>query len=186
MGEPASRVPYEEYLRRLEVSEVKLEYVNGVVYAMTGGTPVHARLSVNVAAELRSALADKGCAVYSSDLAVRVEATDRTTFADAVVICGPESVSPVDRHAITNPTILVEVLSPSTEASDRGEKFRHYQALESLREYVLVSQSEPRVEIFHRDGTAWILRSYGAGESFELPSQGVTLEVDAIYADPRR
>jgi len=184
MGEPIQRVSYAEYLRRLEASDVKLEFSDGLVYAMSGGTIEHARLSASVVAQLHSALSGKGCTVYSSDLAIRIDETDRTTFADAVVVCGPVAASDVDRNAITNPTIIVEVLSPSTEASDRGEKFRHYQRLESLREYVLVSQHEPRVEVFRRDGNAWILRSYGPGESFELHSEGTTLGVDAIYADP--
>tara|TARA_B100001750_G_scaffold119664_1_gene94922 strand:- start:3105 stop:3677 length:573 start_codon:yes stop_codon:yes gene_type:complete len=185
MGEAVERASYDEYLRRLAASESKLEFVDGVIYAMTGGTPTHARLAASVTAALHRALAGSDCAVYSSDLAIRVEATNRTTFADAVVVCGPELASSSDPNAITNPSIVVEVLSPSTEASDRGEKFRHYQQLPSLREYVLVSQDEPRLEIFRRDGNAWILRSYGPGEHAELESQGVTLPIDELYADRR-
>lgn len=185
MGEPAAGVSYEEYLQRREASEVKLEFVDGVVYAMTGGTVEHARLSANVVGELRNAIGRGHCAVFSGDLAIRVDETNRTTYADAVVICGSDRVSEIDHNAITNPTIIVEVLSPSTEASDRGEKFRHYQRLESLQEYVLITQGEPTVEVFQRQGNAWLLQTYGAGESLELPSQGVTIEVDAIYADSR-
>ncbi|MBO6940393.1 MAG: Uma2 family endonuclease [Deltaproteobacteria bacterium] len=186
MGEPVERISYAEYLERREASEVRLEWLDGVVYAMSGGTVEHARLSAAAVGELRTALRAHGCAVFSADLAIRVEATDRTTYADAVVVCGPETVSPSDQHAVTNPTIIVEVLSPSTEASDRGEKFRHYQRLESLREYVLISQGDPTIEVFERQGNAWLLRTYGAGDSFVLSSQDVEISVDAIYADARR
>jgi Uma2 family endonuclease len=103
-----------------------------------------------------------------------------------VVICGSEIISSIDPDAVTNPTVIVEVLSPSTEASDRGEKWRHYQRIDSLREYVLVSQGEPYVEVFRRDGDEWVLRTATAGKMLELPSQGVRIAVDDIYADPRK
>jgi Uma2 family endonuclease len=184
MGEPAESVSYEAYLAMLEASEVKLEFVDGVVYAMSGGTVEHARLSMRVGRALGRALEGRPCEVYSSDLKVRVDETNRTTFADATVICGPAEVSAIDRHAITNPTILVEVLSPSTEASDRGDKWRSYQRLSSLREYVLVSQGEPYVEVFEREEGGWRLRTYTAGAEIELPSQALSIPVDAIYHDP--
>src|SRR5690606_3098241 len=104
---------------------------------------------------------------------------------DAVVVCGPNRFSELDANAVTNPTVIVEVLSPSTEASDRGEKWRHYQRIPSLREYVLVSQGEPYIEVFRREGDEWVLRSATAGQLLELPSQGVQIPVDAIYVDPQ-
>jgi Uma2 family endonuclease len=185
MALPAPRSTYAEYLEIEASSELRHEFVDGVVYAMAGGTPEHARLLMAVGAELRSALGSKGCAVYGSELKIRVEATNRSTYADVVVICGPERLSAIDRNAVINPTVIVEVLSPSTEASDRGEKWRHYQRIDSLREYVLVSQGEPYVEVFRRDGDEWVLRTATAGQMLELPSQGVRIPVDAIYADPR-
>ena len=185
MGEPAPQVTYTEYLAMEADSEVRLEFVDGQVYAMAGGTPEHARLAVEIAAELRAALKPKGCLVYSSDLKLRIDATNRSTYADVVVVCGPERFSDADPNAVTNPTIIVEVLSPSTEAADRGEKWRHYQRLASLQEYVLVSPGEPYVEVFHREGDGWRLRTSVAGETVELRSQGVSISVDAIYADPR-
>lgn len=185
MGQPLERISYEAFLELEASSEERLEYVDGVVYAIVGGTPEHARLAAAVGAELRAAVSPRGCAVYSSDLKIWIDATRRTTYADVVVLCGPEEPSAVDSNAITNPRVIVEVLSPSTEASDRGEKWRHYQRLESLCEYVLVSQGEPYIEVFRRDGDEWILRTSRAGEAVELPSLTVTLSVDAIYADPR-
>src|SRR5690606_34141324 len=106
-------------------------------------------------------------------------------YADVVVVCGPEQLAEIDANAIINPTVIVEVLSPSTEASDRGEKWRHYQRIPSLREYVLVSPGEPYIEVFRREGDEWVLRTATAGQMLESPSQGVQVPVDAIYADPR-
>src|SRR5690606_808130 len=166
--------------------EQRYEFVDGAVYAMAGGTPEHARLAMTLGAQLLAALGPKGCAVYGSNLKIRIDATNRSTYADVVVVCGPEQTSEIDPNAITNPTVIVEVLSPSTEASDRGEKWRHYQRIASLREYVLVSQGSPYVEVFRRDGDEWVLRTTTAGQLLELPSQGVQVPVDAIYADPRR
>ena len=185
MGEPATQTTYAEYLALEAESEVRLEFVDGWVYAMAGGTPEHARLAMSMGAQVSLALSSRGCAVYTSDLKLRIDATNRSTYADVVVVCGPEQVSEIDKHAITNPTIIVEVLSPTTEAADRGEKWRHYRHLASLREYVLVSQGEAYVEVFRREGDEWILRSNVAGGQVELPSQGVSIAVDAIYADPR-
>lgn len=185
MALPAPRSTYAEYLELEASSEERHEFVDGFIYAMAGGTPEHSRVAIALAAELRSALATHGCAVYGSDLKIRIEATNRSTYADAVVICGPDRKSAIDPNAIVNPTIIVEVLSPSTEASDRGDKWRHYQRLDSLREYVLVSQSEPYVEVFRRNGDEWVLRTATAGQMIELPSQGIQIPVDAIYADPR-
>jgi Uma2 family endonuclease len=177
---------YAEYLELEASSEQRHEFVNGVVYAMAGGTPEHSRLAMALGAALLGALGPKGCAVYGSDLRIRIDATNRSTYADVVVICGREHTSDIDRTAVVNPTVIVEVLSPSTEASDRGEKWRHYQRIDSLREYVLVSQGEPYVEVFRRDGDEWVLRTATAGQMLELTSQGIQIAVDAIYADPRQ
>src|SRR5690606_21070696 len=156
MAEPALQTTYAEYLELEAGSEERYEFVDGMVYAMAGGTPEHARLALALGAELRSVLAAKGCGVYTSDLKIRIEATNRSTYADAVVVCGPNRFSELDANAVTNPTVIVEVLSPSTEASDRGEKWRHYQRIPSLREYVLVSQGEPYIEVFRREGDEWV------------------------------
>jgi Uma2 family endonuclease len=145
----------------------------------------HARLAAAVTAELRTALAATNCAVFSSDLEIRIDASNRSICADVVVICGLEIHSDIEPDAIINPTIIVEVVSPATEASDRGEKWKHYQRLATLREYVLVSQDSPCIEVFRRVGDEWVLRTATAGQMFELPSQGVSIPVDAIYADPR-
>ena len=167
----------------LEASEDKLEFVDGMIYAMSGGTPEHARITMAFGAELRAALRGS-CRVYGSDLKIRIDATNRATFADVTAVCGPLQTSPSDRLACTNPTLIVEVLSPSTEASDRGEKWHAYRRLPSLQLYVLAAQDQPRIEVFARQGTGWSLHVYGPGEHLELTiGPGITLSVDAIYAE---
>ncbi|MEM9195173.1 MAG: Uma2 family endonuclease [Myxococcota bacterium] len=185
MAEVAAHMSYQAYLDLESESDARYEYVAGQVFAMAGGSPEHARLRLAVGAELRAALANKRCAVFGSELKLRIDATDRSTYADASVFCEAPTPSTHDRNALTDPQVVVEVLSPGTEASDRGEKFAHYRKLPSLKEYVLVTQDAPRVEVFRRgQGGEWILRSYGVGENAALPSLGIALSVDAIYRDP--
>jgi Uma2 family endonuclease len=116
---------------------------------------------------------------------VRIEVTNRSTYPDVSVVCGAERHAPDDPEAVTNPVVLVEVLSPTTELSDRGEKFAHYQHLASLQDYVLVSQESARIEVFRRQGESWLLTIYERDASFTLPSVGVTMSVDEVYFDPR-
>jgi Uma2 family endonuclease len=116
---------------------------------------------------------------------VRIQATDRTTYPDLSVVCGKLSTAaPEDPHAITNPIVLVEVLSKDTEADDRGEKFAHYRRLPSLREYVLINQGKPRIEVFRREGDHWSLYEWGAGEVVQLASLDCRISVDGVYRDP--
>jgi Uma2 family endonuclease len=123
--------------------------------------------------------------VFSSDARVRVEATGRSTYADVTVVCGALQRANDDGEAVTNPVVIVEVLSDSTEASDRGDKFAHYRRLSSLRAYLLVSQSTQRLEVFHRqDNGQWALGEATTGETAVLSSIGVTLSVDDVYRDP--
>src|SRR5205814_5137678 len=124
------------------------------------------------------ALRGRPCAIYSSDVRVRVTATDRTTYPDLTVVCAAVEAPPEDPEAVANPTVIVEVLSETTEASDRGEKFAHYRHLSSLREYVLVGQKEPRIEVFRReDDGRWSFEEALAGGSLRLASLGVALAV---------
>jgi Uma2 family endonuclease len=174
---------YAQYLAFEASSAQKHEYLRGVVWAMAGGTLAHARIGARFSALLARALEGRPCAVFSSDLRVRVEETNRSTYPDLTVVCGKAQVAADDPDAVTNPTLIVEVLSDSTEASDRGEKFAHLRRLESLKEYVLVSQSEPRVEVFRRSGAHWLYLTFTSGR-VELQSVDALLELDAIYADP--
>lgn len=182
--QPIHRMSYAEFLAFEKNAAEKHEYLRGGVWAMAGGTARHAQLQANVIGVLRTALRGKPCGAYSSDLRVRIDATDRTTYPDVSVVCGQPAASKEDPLAITNPTLLVEILSESTEASDRGEKFSHYTYLSSLKEYVLVSQDRRRVEVFRRaEGVSWSFTPYEAG-LVPLESLGISVPLDEIYEDP--
>lgn len=176
---------YAEYLAAEATSDVRHEYLNGEVWAMAGGTPEHAALAAAMIGELQAALRGKPCRVYSSDLRVRVVETGLSTYPDVAVVCGQLATAADDVDAAVNPILLVEVLSPTTEGYDRGAKAAHYRRIPSLREYVLVSPSEPRIEVHRRtEGGRWELLEARPGESIELSSLGVRLDVAAIYENP--
>ncbi len=175
---------YADYLAFERTSAGKHEYLRGEIFAMAGGTPEHARLQAAFSGELRTALSGRPCNVYSSDLRLRIAATERSCYADVVVVCGPVEPAPDDADAATNPLVIVEVLSDSSEASDRGEKFAHYRRIHSLRDYVLVSQKEQRIEVYSNDGGRWFLTDATAGGAVRISSLGVSVEVDAVYRNP--
>ena len=184
-------VSYSEYLALEEKSPTKHEWLDGVVFdmeahGMAGGTPNHAALAAAVTFLLGLQLRGKPCRVFSSDLKVRILATGLATYPDLTVVCSKLETDPQDANAAINPTLLVEVLSDSSEAYDRGEKFAHYRRLPSLREYVLVSHLTPRIEVWRRnDANRWELaQEAGAGERAELASIACELTVDEVYADP--
>ncbi|WP_437978745.1 Uma2 family endonuclease [Sorangium sp. So ce295] len=187
MNEAARRIVWTcaEYLEQERASPTRHEFLNGEIFAMTGGTPEHARLCLSVGAELRAQLRGRPCAVYSADLRVRVQATGLATYPDVSVVCGRLERDLADNDAALNPIVLVEVLSESSEAYDRGQKFAHYRRIPSLREYVLVSQHEQRIEVFHRnEDDSWTLREARAGEGVHLEAIGCALSVDEVYRDP--
>lgn len=183
-AEPIARTSYQDYLAQERTASIKHEYVAGMVLAMAGGSPEHARLAGSLARLLGNAVDGRPCAVFSSDLRVRIAQTDRATYPDLTVVCGRRETAPDDDDAIINPTVLVEVLSDSTEADDRGEKFAHYRRLASLREYVLVARKTQRIEVYRRDADRWLLTEHGPGTSFELPSIEARIAVDDVYRDP--
>lgn len=187
------RYSYSDYLHVEDDSPlVRHEYVAGEIYAMAGGTPEHARLIAVVIGILVQATRRGPCVVYSSDLRVRIDAVDVTTYPDVSVICGAIQSSRVDRMAAVNPTFLVEVTSDSTEAYDRGEKLRYYQAIGSLREILIVSHRERRITLHQREKDARGLptRSFQAiefvanGEVLLLESVGVRIALDDVYGAP--
>ena len=179
---------YAEYLAFEESSAEKHGYLQGEVFAMSGGTPEHAALEAAMAGEFRNALeaAGKPCRVYSANLRARVEATDFACYPDASVVCGKLETSAVNRNAATNPTLVVEVLSDSTESYDRGIKASHYRHIPSIREYVLVSQHSPLIEVWRKnEQERWEMAAVaGSGEKAALASLGITLDVDTVYRQP--
>lgn len=160
----------------------KHEWVDGVVYAMSRGTPEHGRLTASVTIALGALPAD--CRVYSSDTMLYVASVELATYADVSVVCGPLESITVRKNgrslgqAVTNPTVVVEVLSESTERYDRDGKFNAYKALPSLREYILISQDERRIEVFRRADN-WAGEAKGAGETITV--HGTPLSVDSVY-----
>ena len=171
---------YDEYLRALEVSNVRLEFCGGEIYAMAGGTPAHADLAATMIHLLVRSL-DSDCRVSTSDLKVRIEATDLSTFPDVTVVCGTRHAAANDPNAVTNPTLLVEVTSKSTEDYDRGEKLRHYKRLPSLRAVLLVSHRAVSVTVVERTGTGWAEREIVAGQDVILDLPRVQFAVDELY-----
>lgn len=185
MGEPAEkRVSYAEYVALAEASEGKLEYVQGAIVAMSGGTIAHARLCMAVGTALSNGLRGRPCVVLSADARVRIRAADCATYPDVSVACGTIEHDPDDALSLVNPTVLVEVTSQSSEKHDRSVKFADYRRLPSLREYVIVAQDRKRIEVYRRDGKRWVMEEYGEGEPARLESLDVTLDVDGIYFDP--
>ena len=175
-----------EYLRRERRASTKHEYRNGVIQEMSGASYNHTVIGNNVGAELRFALKPRrDCKVSTNDIRVYVQATKRFYYPDSAVICGDKAVfyPGVQPDTLLNPTALVEVLSPSTEATDRGRKFADYQTLPSFREYVLVSQEEPRVEVYTRKADdKWEYQiASGIETSITLPALGITLLLAEIY-----
>jgi len=176
---------YAEYLAFEEKAVDKHEFLNGEVFAMGGGTIEHAALIASVTHALMGALQGRPCRVYSSELRIRIRATGLTTYPDVSVVCGKAEVDADDPHAIVNPILVVEVLSDSTEAYDRGEKAAHYRHLPSLREYVLLSQHRPRIEVWRKNEAGrWELYEHESGSRAELASVACALAVDDVYRDP--
>ena len=172
---------YEEYLAALEISGVKLEYCDGEIYAMAGGTPAHADLAASVTRILGNALLGR-CRVSSSDLKVRMEATDLSTFPDVTIVCGERLVASIDRNAVINPTVLVEVTSDSTEDYDRGEKLSHYKQCASVAAVLFISHRRPQVTVVSRTPAGWEQSESRAGEDVVLSVPSISIRVDEIYA----
>lgn len=173
---------YEEYLAYERGSELKHEFVDGEIVAMAGGSR-HSALAARMTAALENAR-PAGCIVFQSDMRLRVLSTGVAMYPDVSMVCGPTETDPADpnNETITNAALLVEVLSPSTEQYDRVYKWQQYQRIPSLQEYVLVSQAQPRIEIYRR-------LPAGSWEYFDVQdgtvqlSSGATLDLTALYAD---
>jgi len=176
----------EEYIELERHAEHKNEYVDGEIVAMSGGAKRHSRIKVALVRLIDSQLAGGPCDAFDGDLRVHVDPM-LYTYPDLSVVCGDSEVeSAGDDDTLLNPTVIFEVLSPSTEAYDRGEKFRRYQRMPSLRQYVLVSQDRPRIEVFTRQGDFWTYRdASGLVASVRLDAIDCTLALREVYAKLR-
>ena len=175
-------VTLEEYVRAEDAAAERHAFHEGEVYAMAGGSTVHALLGPRLARLIGNALAGHPCDAVGSDQRIHID-EENVTYADAVVLCPPVERPAGDRHAVTKPTVVVEVLSPTTEGWDRGGKFSLYQRVRSLVHYVLVAQDCWRIEHFRRlDDGSWRLTSHGPGDEVYLDTLGVRVRVDEVYA----
>lgn len=182
LASPKSRYTAEEYLALERKAEYKSEFVNGMIVGSAGATRQHNLIAGNVFGEVRAQLRGRTCEVYMSDIRVKVDPTGLYTYPDVVVACGDIRFEDEHVDTLLNPTLIVEVLSPSTEAYDRGEKFAHYRRLETLQEYVLVSQDKVRIESYVRQGAQWLLsEASGGDEMVRLESIGCGLVLRDVY-----
>ena len=185
MSLPTHRIhfTFAEYLAFEASSNVKHEYLDGQIYAMAGGTPDHAALAAAVIGLLFPQLRSGSCRALDADLRVRVRATGLATYPDVTVVCGPRELDSDDPHAVTNSTLIVEVLSRSSEDYDRGDKFEHYKQLPSLQQYVIVSHREHNIEVWSRTAAnTWSCAIRGNGDRAELTSIRASLDVQELYA----
>ena len=182
-AEPVSRMTPEEYLAWEREADTKHEYLDGEVFDMAGASLAHNLIVSNLVGELRTRLKGRPCQVYPSDLRLQVTETGLYTYPDVMVVCGQPVLADEKQDTLLNPKVIFEVLSPTTEASDRTWKLAHYRHLESLAEYVMVAQDRFQVEQYVRqpDG-AWLFREYQSpDDTLRFPSLGCEIPLSEIY-----
>lgn len=171
-----------EYLAFEETAPLRHEYVAGEVYAMSGGTQRHNRVCLNMASSLLSRLSGQPCQVFMSDVKLRAAQENAYYYPDVMVTCAEQASAANESQVVSDPVLVVEVLSPSTETIDRREKLHAYRHLPSLQEYALVSQDTHQVEVYRRQGDiGWLYITYEPGDTVEFASVGVTLPIAELY-----
>jgi len=180
------KLTVEEYVELERSTNTKYEYHDGEVFALAGDSFNHALLCSSIFGELREQLKSKkkNCFAFTSEIKLQIEKFNKYSYPDSMVVCGDFQHPENFEDAITNPTLIVEVLSDSTEAYDRGEKFKKYQSLPSFMEYVLISQYKPMVEVFYRESNSniWQINYYeGLEATFKLQSLSIEITMEALY-----
>ena len=175
----------QEYLTLERASlELKSEYVDGHILAVARVNLTHNLIVTNLARELGTRLRGGPCSAFLSRMRIKVRATEMYAYPDVVVVCGEPRLEDDHFDTLLNPTVIIEVLSPSTERYDRGERWAHFRRLETLQMYVLIAQDRMRVETFTRRGDEWIYaESSGADGVLSLPAVGFAVPLDALYED---
>ncbi|BAZ84781.1 Uma2 family endonuclease [Dolichospermum compactum] len=172
----------EEYLEAEKSSPIKHEYIQGQIYAMAGASDAHVTITANLVALLRNHIRGTGCRLYVADMKARIESLDIFYYPDIMVTC--DSRDTQFEYFKRYPSLIIEVLSPSTEALDRGDKFSDYQEIETLQEYVLVSQNRQRIDCFRRNSEGrWVLYSYRGNQQLELTSVNFSCPLTDVYED---
>jgi Uma2 family endonuclease len=181
-SQPQRRLTSAEYLALEREAEQKSEYYKGELFAFAGASLRHNLIAANVLATVHNQLRGGPCSVFTSDMRIAIPQTPHFTYADVVVVCGQPQLDDDFKDNLLNPIVIIEVLSPATESYDRGKKFESYQRIESLMEYVLVSQDEPRIEQFLRqpDGR-WLYSETSAQGTIKLTSIDCELALNDIY-----
>ncbi|MCM2479791.1 Uma2 family endonuclease [Serpentinimonas maccroryi] len=171
-----------DYLLWEREQPLKHEFVRGEVFAMAGASDAHVTISGNVFARLRQHLRASPCRAYISDMKLQIAAADAYVYPDVFVTCSGADAARSDAKA--EPLLVIEVLSPSTAAYDRGLKFAFYRSLNSLREYVLIDPEHPSVDVFRRNEAGlWVLHPCGPGQTVQLESVGLELTLEQVYED---
>jgi len=183
-GISSQKLTPQEYLAIERAADFKSEFFDGEMFAMAVISKDHSRITVNLTGGFHAAIRGKDCDLFSSDLRVKVSANGLYTYPDLTIVCGPVDVEDEQADVLLNPTLIIEVLSPGTERYDRGKKFDLYRELDSLKEYVLVSQDQYRVEQFLRgNGSEWGYRvAFKEDDIVEFPSVGCSIPLKDIYA----
>jgi Uma2 family endonuclease len=172
----------QDYLAGEELSPIKHEYINGEIYAMAGASDAHVTIAGNLFALLRNHVRGSGCRVYMSDMKAKIETANIFYYPDVMVTCDARDKNLTNHKKY--PCLIVEVLSDSTEAFDRGDKFANYQQLPTLQEYVVISQKRQRVECFRRNAEGlWVLESYNPGSEVHLESIDFRTRIENLYED---
>jgi len=177
------KISFEEYLEIERNEGVKYEFHRGEIFAMVGGTNNHGRICRNISASLHTILSKKGglCEAFSAENKLYIPSEDRSFYPDAMVVCESEKEEGTE-HFMTSPTVIIEVLSDSTEAYDRGDKFSYYRKIPTLKEYILISQKTAEVEISKKVSDLWLTRySSDLGEVLKIESLGVEISLSEIY-----
>lgn len=181
-AQPKPYITEAEYLERERAGTVKHEYFAGDIFAMTGASEQHNLIATNVTASLHNQLRGRTCRIYPSDMRIKVMQTGLNTYPDITIVCGsPQFTDPIKRDTLINPTVIIEILSPSTERYDRGLKFQNYRTIDTLQEYILIAQDKQHIERYARhEQNQWILAE-AIGPEATLPI--VTLSAVLPLAD---
>lgn len=172
----------DQYLAFERSADWKHEYVNGRVYAMSGAREAHILIVSNIVASLHAQFRGRPCRVYSNDLRVKISETGMYAYPDVIALCGEPRFEDEEFDTLLNPGVIVEVLSPSTEAYDRNEKFEHYRERRSLNEYLLIAADRASVDHYVKRGRHWVLDTFTRlGETITLPSVDATLRMQDVY-----
>ena len=183
MSTALKRITPQEYLIRERQAPIKSDFYQGEIFAMGGGSANHSLIAANFVREAGNALKDKPCIVFNSDLRVQVQSTGLYTYPDATIVCGELLFDDDHRDTLLNPTVIVEVLSDSTEKYDRGKKSNHYRQIASLKELILIAQDRSHVERFTRQPNGdWLFHEQKElTADFELKSLGISIAISELY-----